>query len=181
MKKHKVLKETKISSQSLYKGNTIEIRVDKVRLPDKTRGERFYVVHPGAAVIIGELKKDTFLMIQQFRYPTGLTMLEFPAGKRDHKENTFVTAERELLEETGYISAKFKKLGTIHPCIGYSDEMIDVFFAKNLKYKKQQLDTGEFLNVLTMTKSQIDSAIKSGKLTDAKTISAWMLYKLNVK
>jgi len=178
MKKHKVLKETKISSRSLYKGHTLEIRVDQVRLPDKKKAERFYVVHPGAAVIIGELKKNTFVMIQQFRYPTGLTMIEFPAGKRDHKENTFLTAERELLEETGYISAKFEKLGSIHPCIGYSDELIDVFYAKNLKYKKQQLDAGEFLNVVTMTKAEINSAIKKGKITDAKSISAWMLYKL---
>lgn len=176
----KDLKETKISSRTLYKGHTLEIRVDKVRLPDKSQSERFYVVHPGAAVIVAELKKDTFIMIQQFRYPAGLTMLEFPAGKRDHKEDTHRTAKRELLEETGYTSnAKFKKLGSIHHCIGYSDELLDVFYAKKLRYQKQQLDQGEFLNVLTMTKRQIDSAIKNGKITDAKTISAWMLYKLN--
>lgn len=178
MKKFKSLKETKISSRAIYKGATMQIRIDKVRLPDKSASERFYVVHPGAAVIIAEVKKDTFLMVEQFRYPTGLTMLEFPAGKRDHQEDTHLTAKRELLEETGYAAAHFKKLGAFHACIGYSDEIIDVYYAKNLKFQKQQLDSGEFLNVLTMTKKQIDAAIKSGKLTDAKTISAWTLYNL---
>lgn len=179
MKIHKNLKEKKLDSKTIYKGNSLEARVDVVELPDKSKAKRFYILHPGAAVIIAEFKKDRFLMIEQFRYATGKTMLEFPAGKRDNNEPTITTAKRELLEETGYAGQKFKKLGTIHPCIGYSNESMDIFYTKDLEYQKQQLDHGEFLNVLTMTKKQIDAAIKKGKMTDAKTLSAWMLFKVS--
>jgi ADP-ribose pyrophosphatase len=178
MKKYKNLKEKKLNSQTIYKGVFLEARVDNVELPDKTNSRRFFIIHPGAAVIVAEARKNSFLVIEQYRYSIGKTMLEFPAGKRDPKEPTAKTAKRELLEETGYAAAKVKKLGPIYPCIGYSTECIDVYYARNLKLQKQHLDEGEFLNVFEMTEKEIDSAIKCGKITDAKTLSAWMLYKL---
>jgi ADP-ribose pyrophosphatase len=175
--KNKSLKETKVNGKTLYKGNFLEVRVDQVRLPDKTTSKRFYILHPGAAVIIAEVKKDHYLFIEQYRYAIGETMLELPAGKRDHKENTLVTAKRELLEETGYAAKKMKKLGSLHPCIGYSNELIDVFYTKEMSFQKQNLDHGEFLNVLILSRKQIEKAIKNGKITDAKTLSAWLIYK----
>src|SRR4029450_8029159 len=82
-------------------------------------------------------------------------MLEFPAGKLDDGESPLVCANRELQEEAGYTAATWKKLGTIHPEIGYSTEFIDMYEATGLTHVGQRLDEGEFLDVVAMSEREL--------------------------
>ena len=98
--------------------------------------------------------------------------LEFPAGKIDPGEDAFVTAKRELLEETGHTAREWRHLGVMHPCVGYSDERIEIFLARGLHHETtQKLDHGEFLDVFEMTLENALLAVQQGKITDAKTIT----------
>jgi ADP-ribose pyrophosphatase len=99
-------------------------------------------------------------------------MLEFPAGRMDEGESPLATARRELQEEAGYTASTWKRLGTIHPEVGYSDEFIEVFEATGLTHVGQKLDAGEFLTVVTMTEDDLLAVYDCGGLTDAKTIAA---------
>ena len=83
------------------------------------------------------------------------------------------TATRELLEETGHSASQWRYLGVVHPCIGYSNERIEIYIAQGLRRESdQQLDHGEFLDVLSLSLDDALYAIRHGEVTDGKTIAA---------
>lgn len=166
------LDETPLDSTQVFKGKLLDVRRDRVSLPDGNEGIREYVVHPGAVVIIAELD-DGRLFERQHRYPLRRAFLELPAGKIDAGEAILATAIRELLEETGHSARDWRYLGVMHPCIGYSDERIEIFLARGLtRESAPQLDHGEFLDVLSLSLEEAIAAVRSGEITDAKSITA---------
>lgn len=153
----------------------LKVDVDAVRLPDGRTGVREVVRHPGAVVVVAQLDGGDLLFERQFRYPLRRAFFELPAGKIDADEDILLCAQRELREETGHAAAEWQHLGVIHPCIGYSDERIEVFFARGLSHVGHALDEGEFLEVLTISPDAVRHAVLSGRITDAKTIAALYL------
>lgn len=167
------LHEAQLSSEVVYQGRLLEVRRDTVRLPDGAEANREYIVHPGAVVIVPILPNGDMLFERQYRYSMGKVFLELPAGKIDPGESIETTAIRELREETGYVAGRWKHLGTMHPCIGYSNERIEVFLAEDLsRVAEQSLDDGEFLEIFPLAPEKVREAIAAGVLTDAKTITA---------
>ena len=163
--------EHRIKSELVHQGNFLQLRLDTVRLPHGGEATREYVVHPGAVVVIGLLDDGQVLLERQFRYPVGLVMTEFPAGKLDAGETPLFCAQRELLEETGYRAREWAYAGPLHLAIGYSTEVIHVFFARGLTAGERQLDADEFLDVCSMTPEQLLDGVRTGQVTDAKTLS----------
>src|SRR4030095_16651407 len=96
------LVETGLASEVVFAGKLLEVRSDRVRLPDGFEATREFVVHPGAALVVPVLADGRLVLERQFRYPVGRVMLEFPAGKIDAGETPLATAQRELVEEVGY-------------------------------------------------------------------------------
>lgn len=164
------LREQCVESAAVYTGSFLKVKRDVVRMPDGATATREYIVHPGAVMIVPLLDDGRLLMERQFRYPMGRAMLEFPAGKLDAGEAPLVCAQRELLEETGYSAAEWAHAGVLHNAIAYSDEGIEIFFARGLKAGKQSLDEGEFLDIVTHSVAELDALAASGAMTDAKTL-----------
>ena len=105
------------------------------------------------------------------------TFLRFPGGGVDKGESLEKTAKRELLEETGYSSSNLRFLTRFYPSIGYNLQYIDCYLTtKPKKISNQKLDDGEFVTVEKIPIKKIISMIKSGKILDAKTICAVMIY-----
>ncbi|MBI1396216.1 MAG: NUDIX domain-containing protein [Betaproteobacteria bacterium] len=146
----------------------LEVREDEVRLPDGNQARREYVVHPGAAVILPIFDDWSILLERQFRYPVGRHFYELPAGKLEAGEPHLETAKRELLEETGYEAAEWVRLCSLHPCIGYSDEVVEVFVARGLTYSARHLDDEEFLETLVVPLDEALEWIRTGRITDVK-------------
>lgn len=170
---HAHLHEETLASAQIFKGKLLDVRCDRVRLPDGHEAVREYIVHPGAVVIIAVQENGELLFERQHRYPMRRVILELPAGKIDPGEDILNTAMRELLEETGHSATEWRYLGVMHPCVGYSDERIEIFLALGLRrVSAQQLDHGEFLDVLSLSLSDAMQAVRSGEITDAKTITA---------
>lgn len=166
------LQESQIEGAQVYQGKLLDVRCDRVRLPDGHASTREYVVHQGAAVVIPILDNGELVFERQYRYPLGKVMLELPAGKIDPGEEILETARRELLEETGYGAREWRYLGVTHPCVGYSNERIEIFLAQGLvKESQQNLDHGEFLDVLTLSLDEALLAVRKGEITDGKTIT----------
>ncbi|MFI5445097.1 NUDIX domain-containing protein [Polaromonas sp. UC242_47] len=166
------LREEKIDSQELLKGNFLHAFRDTVRLPDGREASREYVRHPGAVMIIAQLDDGRLVLERQYRYPVQAVMLEFPAGKLDAGESSLACAQRELLEETGYTARHWAKAGVLHPVISYSTEFIDIWFAKDLTAGPRQLDEGEFLDVFTASPAELLQGCRDGSVTDGKTLAA---------
>jgi ADP-ribose pyrophosphatase len=170
------LKETQIDTQLVYEGSFIQVHKDNVLLPDGSTSTREYLKHPGAVAIIALLDNGNLIMERQFRYAPQQEFIELPAGKIDLGEDALVTAQRELLEETGYVASEWTHLSTAWPCIGYADERMEYFLARGLTYQGRQLDEGEFLEVFELSPVDAIDWIRQGKITDSKTIVGlfWM-------
>ena len=164
------LREEMVSSESVFDGHFLKVKRDSVRLPDGADATREYIVHPGAVMIIPILDDKRLLLERQYRYPMGRVILEFPAGKIDPGEDILACARRELLEETGYTAKEWAHAGVLHNAIAYSNEGIEIFFARGLSAGKQKLDQGEFLELVTHSTTELDALAASGELTDAKTL-----------
>jgi len=169
------LEETQLRTESVFDGVLLHVRRDAVRLPDGTEAVREYIRHPGAVLIIAVLPDGRLLFERQFRYPLRKAFFELPAGKIDAGEDILECARRELREETGHVANRWEHLGVMHPCIGYSDERIEIFMARDLTEVGHERDQGEFLEVLSMSADEAEVAVLDGRITDGKTISALFL------
>jgi len=170
MLKHSNLIEKCLESKNIFTGKLLHVLCDKVVLPDGRESTREYIKHPGASVVIPYLNDKRVLLIRQFRYPVNRVMIELPAGKIDPDESPENTIKRELEEETGYSSNNIIKLCMIHTCVGYSDELLHLFWAYDLKQCINKPDYDEKIELLPMNINDAMEMIYSGKLTDAKSI-----------
>lgn len=162
--------EQKTDTQELFKGHFLHAVRDTVRLPSGASATREYILHPGAVMVIPLLDDGRLVLERQYRHPIGEVMIEFPAGKLDPGEDRLVCAQRELLEETGYSARQWAFAGVLHPSIAYSDEFIDIWFARGLTLSKPQLDDEEFLEVITATPDEFLVWCRDGKVRDSKSL-----------
>jgi len=161
--------EHKLSSKTVYRGALLHVVEDQVRLPDGATAQREYVRHPGAVMIVPLLDRDTVLLVRQYRYSLGRHFEEIPAGKAEPGEEALKTAQRELREECGYQAREWRRLTTLHPCIGYSTESIELFLARDLVHVGAELDEGEFLEVMPVKLDEAVRWVREGRITDVKT------------
>ena len=164
------LREDALQSEQVYRGHFLDVRRDRVRLPDGSTAGREYIVHPGAVMVVPLLDDGRLVVERQWRHPMARVMLEFPAGKLEMNEPPFECAVRELFEETGYRAAEWARAGVMHNAIAYSTECIEIWFARSLTPGQRQLDAGEFLDVINASEAELDELARRGELTDAKTL-----------
>jgi ADP-ribose pyrophosphatase len=161
--------EHTIASERILDGKLIRVQSDRVRLPDGNESWREYVLHPGAVIIAAFVDDETLLFEHQYRYPPRRHFIELPAGKIDPEEDHAETAKRELLEETGYIASEWRHAVTLHTGIGYSNETIELYVARDMEYVGHRRDEGEFLEVFTLSLEEAVEKVGHAEITDTKT------------
>ena len=164
--------EQTLESGTVFQGRLLHVKSDRVRLPNGGESTREYIIHPGAVVVIAVLENGKLLFERQFRYPLRRVMLELPAGKIDAGEPELACGRRELREETGYEAARWRHLGTLHPCIGYSDERIEIYLAQELSHVGHARDHEEFIETVELGLGEAVRAVREGRITDGKTVAA---------
>ncbi len=162
--------EKTLTSKYVYNGKVIDVRKDDIEVSNGHKSVREVVEHSGGVTMLALKDNGNILFVRQFRYPIKSVSLELPAGKLEKGENPDKAAKRELEEETGYISDSWIKLGYIYTSVGFCDEKLYLYFAKDLKYKKENPDEDEIIQCEEYSIPQVFEMIDNGIINDAKTI-----------
>ena len=118
--------EETLSSQTVYEGAILKLRLDDVRLPDGKQTKREIVEHSDAIAIVAVDEDNNILLVKQFRKPVEKELLEIPAGCMEDGEEADVTVSREMREETGYRPQKIERLGGFYSTPGFCTEYLEI-------------------------------------------------------
>ena len=169
----KQLRELQIDSEEIFNGVIMDVKRDRVRLPNGHQSVRELLRHVGAVCVVPVTDDGRVVVERQYRYPIDQVITEIPAGKLDSpEEDRLSAAQRELWEETGIKADRWTDMGLYYPAAAYSDEKITMYLAQGLHMGTQHLDEDEFLNVQTLPIAELVEDILSGKITDGKTQAA---------
>ncbi len=173
------MNETCIHNEIIYDGKIIRVEKDIIELENGQQSCREVVYNSGGICVLALTEDDKYILVKQFRYPSKEVLYELAGGKIDANEQLLEAAQRELKEETGYVSTDISYLGYFYPTVAYSNEVIHMALMKDCVYEKQCLDEGEFVDVVLLDESQIQDMIYQNKIKDGKTIIALLkfLYK----
>jgi ADP-ribose pyrophosphatase len=171
------LSETILNKSLAYDGGFLTIDKVDVKVASGEHSVHQVLRHPGAVAILAVNKREEVLLVKQYRTAVEQITLEIPAGKIDEGENPQTAGIRELSEETGYTAAIFEPLIDFWPAVGYSDETLYLYVARDLTAGETHMDTNEFINSVWVPKTELINLIKSGKIMDSKTIIAVMLFE----
>ena len=164
-----------LSSEHLYKGKVFDLWREKVEYPDGRIGGIEFIKHGGAVTILPIDHQDRIWFVRQYRHPTGIELLELPAGTLERDEDPASCAGRELREEIGMAAGELTKLGEFFLAPGYSTEYMHVFVGRELKVDPLEQDTGKLIWVEKIPIVEVWELVKLGKILDAKTLAVLCL------
>lgn len=171
--------EKKLSSQCLFQGKIMKVRVDQVLLPNGKTAGREVCEHVGGVGILPLDDSGNAYLVRQYRYPYGKILLEIPAGKMETNEcDPLACGIRELQEETGFTAEHMIDLGQIYPSPGFLTEVLHLYVAKGLHLGEKKPDEDEFVETVKMPMEEVCAKIASGEIQDGKTIAAVLKAKL---
>ena len=173
--------EETLSSQIIYEGRILKLRLDEVTLPEGKRTKREVVEHSDAIAVVALDGDNNILLVKQFRKPVGGELLEVPAGCVDPGEEPVATVSREMREETGYRPNNIKKLGGFYTSPGFCTEYIHVYLATDLVADSLHAEDSDGIELVRVPLEKVEGLIDSGALCDAKSIAGLLLYLNSLK
>ena len=169
-----------VSTREVYRGRVVHLVVEEVALPNGFQAALEVIHHPGAAAVLPFVSATEVLLVRQYRHATagaagGGYLLEVPAGKLDSGEPPDVCARRETEEEVGHTVGRLTKLGAIFTTPGFTDEIIHLYTAHELKPTAARLGPDEILSVVRVEFSEAVAMVERGEITDSKSVCAILL------
>ncbi len=171
-----MVKEKTLSSQLIFDGRVVKLRVDTVRIADGRETTREIVEHSECVAIIAIDADDNVLLVSQFRKPVEKELLEIPAGGIDSGEDAVDAVRRELQEETGYLPRRTERLSGFYSAPGYCTEYLHLYLASDLVPSPLYAEDTESISLVQIPISQIPSLITSGSICDAKSIAGLLTF-----
>lgn len=169
------LNETIENSTPAFESDFLNIDAVDITLANGKKRVHQVLRHPGAVGIVALNNKGEILLVRQYRTALERVTVEIPAGKIDLGESPEDAARRELSEETGYSAKKCERLGTFATAAGYSDELIHLFMATDLKAGKPHLDEDEFVSAEWVPLQVLINSVLDARIEDSKTAIAALL------
>jgi ADP-ribose pyrophosphatase len=161
------------------------VRRDLVSAPGRTETFwRVVVEHPGAVVVLAVDEAERALVLRQYRHPAGIRFVELPAGLLDAPgEDPLAAARRELLEEAALEAREWVHLNTVHNSPGISDELIEIYLARELR---EMPDRGGFqleheeadMTLHWLPVAELLEQVLARELTDGPLVTAVLTYAL---
>lgn len=169
--------EKTISSDRIYTGKVISLKVDTVEIEKKGYQKREIVEHGGVVAIVAINENNEVILVKQFRKSIEKVIWEIPAGKLEIGENPKDCAIRELKEETGYSAENMKLIHKFYTSAGFSNQKVYIFLATGLIAGENNFDDDEDLEVHKIDLEEAYNMISRNEIEDAKTSIGILLSK----
>ncbi len=163
--------EKTLSSQRVYEGRAVNLRVDTVEKASGKRVTREIVEHSDCVAVVVMDAEDNVLLVRQFRKAVEKFLLEIPAGGIDPGESAEECVRRELQEEIGYLPRKIERLGGFYSTPGYCTEYLYLYLATDLVPSRREAEDTEGIGIIRVPLNKIPTLIASGEICDAKSIA----------
>ncbi|PKB64167.1 MAG: hypothetical protein BZY80_03555 [SAR202 cluster bacterium Io17-Chloro-G2] len=167
--------ETTVESRVGFRGRIIDVRVDKVRLPDGRITTREIAEHGASVCIVPVDPQGDILLVRQYRKPIEDQLLEVPAGGIEPGETPLEAAVRELQEEVGFTSKEIQPLSSFWISPGWCTEFMYSYLATELEPARLPADYDENIAVVPVRLDEVDGLIRSGEINDLKSIASLLL------
>ena len=168
--------EKTLSSQLIFDGRAVKLRVDTVQMADGRQTTREIVDHSDCIAVVAIDADNNALLVKQFRKPVEKELLEIPAGGINPGEDPEAAVRRELREETGYLPQRLERLGGFYSAPGYCSEYLYLYLATDLIPSQLFAEDTEEISLVRVPMMQILSLIASGSICDAKSIAGLLTY-----
>jgi len=164
-----------VSSRTVYRGPVFTVTTDYVQEPGGVEVRRDIIRHSGSVVVLAVDDSGAtprVLLERQYRHAASDYLWEIPAGRIDPGEKELEAAKRELLEETGYTAAKWRRVLKFYASPGFVAETMAVFLATGLRAGEAQPEDDEIIYKRMVPLPAAVRMVLNGTIRDAKTISS---------
>jgi ADP-ribose pyrophosphatase len=168
--------EKTLSSQIIYEGRAVRLRVDTVQTVGGRQTTREIVEHADCVAVVAVDAEDNVLLVKQFRKPVEKELLEIPAGGIDAGEDAEAAVIREMREETGLWPQRVERLGGFYSSPGFCSEYLYLYLATELTPSQLYAEDTAGIEVVQVPIKQIPELITSGRICDAKSIAGLLAY-----
>jgi ADP-ribose pyrophosphatase len=170
------------SSRTAYRGPVFWVTTDEVQEPGGIRVRRDIIHHSGSVVVLAVdgSKQARVLLERQYRHAAKDYLWELPAGRIDPGEKALPAARRELLEETGYTAAHWRRILKFYASPGFVAETMAIYLATGLRPGVAQPEADEMIQVRFVPLNTAVKMVLNGAIRDAKTISGvlWLDHQM---
>ena len=170
------MSEETLSTEVIYEGRILKLRVDTVKTADGRESTREIVEHDACIAVVAVDADDNILLVKQYRRPVDKELLEIPAGGIDKGEDPEATVIREMREETGFRPQKVTRLGGFYTTPGFCDEYLYLYLAEDLTPDPLYAEDTPAIEVVRVPVTQVLELVNSGKIEDGKTIVGLLYY-----
>jgi ADP-ribose pyrophosphatase len=171
------LKEEKtLSSETIFEGRILKLRVDTVQRVDGRQSTREVIEHAPCVAVIAVDADDNVLLVKQFRKALEKELLEIPAGGIDAGEDPEMAVVREMQEETGFRPQRLERLGGLYSSPGFCNEYLYLYLATDLVPGRLYAEDTAGIEVVRLPIAQIIDLVASGGIEDSKTIAGLLFF-----
>lgn len=159
-----------ISSEYLHRAPWLTVRKDHLVLPNGNHIPSYYILeYPDWVNTIAVTSDGQFVFIRQYRHGLQQTSYELCAGVCEKEDaSPLASAQRELLEETGYGNGSWQEYMQISPNPSTHTNITYCFLATGVeKISEQHLEDMESLSVHLLTLAEVKELLQKGEIKQA--------------
>ena len=174
IKKWKILGRETILDMNLFQVNKKQVRSPRT---DQLHNA-ISIDFPAWVMVMPVTDTNEVVMVRQYRHGIEQICMELPGGLVDPKDpSPAVSAERELLEETGYRAREFIHLGECFPQPAILSNGCTFFLAKGVRQvRAPELDAGEDIELIRVDLKRLPELVERGAITNGMVLLNLFFY-----